>query len=158
RYLLDIENQYATSIRRLFSFDDGECAKQLPEQIKNVEAPFIDYTWPTSQVLREEARRAGAGVLLTGHWGDHITFSSAYLIDLCRSGKWSTAPRHLREYDKWYEDPIATTISRRLLKTFLRETFPQAFAYLKKARNYFRGMDEVASIYNPRLIEWAKRS
>ena len=40
--------------------------------------------------------------MLSGHWGDQMLFSAAYLIDLLRRGAWPPIWRHTREYARYF--------------------------------------------------------
>src|SRR5437667_174715 len=68
-------------------------------------------------------RQRGASVLLTGHWGDQFLFDDAYLIDLCRRGRWRTAWRHLMTYSEWV-DVADTEFKRRLFAALLKYHLP----------------------------------
>jgi asparagine synthase (glutamine-hydrolysing) len=60
------------------------------------ESPMVEALARQGQAVLHAVREAGAGRFLTGHWGDQMLFDSDYLLDLVRSGQWSSARRHAR--------------------------------------------------------------
>lgn len=123
-YLGEIERQYGLTIDRIpldprLSVRDG-----AEDQLKHIEAPFLDYLWPVSRALYQSARRQGARVLLSGHWGDQMLFSSSYLIDRARRWAWWDVRRHLKEYERWFLPGEARTLRRRFVRDLVRYHTP----------------------------------
>ena len=75
--------------------------------------------------LLASARDAGAGAILTGHWGDQMLFEQAYLIDLFHCGAWRTLAAHLREYPEWFPGEDGRYFRRRLWLDFLQYDVPR---------------------------------
>jgi asparagine synthase (glutamine-hydrolysing) len=66
--------------------------------------------------------------MLSGHWGDQMLFSSAYLIDLLRHGAWRSIWRHTREYANYFGAREAKRRRRLLLIDAVRYHVPRAVA------------------------------
>jgi asparagine synthase (glutamine-hydrolysing) len=137
-YLLDLERQYGVSIDR-FPIDPLLGPVHGAErQVQSIESPFIDYMWGVTCELHERAARRGSRILLSGHWGDQVLFSSAYLVDLVRSRAWADARRHLQEYRRWLHDGEARQLRRRFAFELLRHHVPGALVpALKRVRRRF---------------------
>jgi asparagine synthase (glutamine-hydrolysing) len=60
------------------------------------ESPMIEALARQGQAVRHAVHEAGAGRLLTGHWGDQMLFDSDYLLDLARSRQWRSMRQHAR--------------------------------------------------------------
>lgn len=104
------------------------------DEIWHSESPLLEGLARQRQAMLQAVRAAGAGRLLTGHWGDQVLSDSDYLIDLCRSGRWTTLRQHSRGW----------RISRRRLVTRLIEDvasrrLPEPL--LRTARRYRRRGD-----------------
>ena len=126
RYLMDIERDYDIVVERfpmepLMGVTDG-----AEEQIRAIEAPFADYMWGVTRELRRRAAAAGARTLLSGHWGDEVLFSSAYLIDLFNRFAWPEVRRHTREYERWFGTEGARVLRRRFALDLARHHLPRA--------------------------------
>ncbi|MCM3880915.1 MAG: asparagine synthase-related protein [Vicinamibacterales bacterium] len=127
-YLRDIEAQFGVSFDRfpiepLIGLVDGAEA-----QITAIEAPFVDYMWGVTRELHTRAAATGARSMLSGHWGDQMLFSSAYLIDLLRRGAVSTIWRHTREYARYFGSQEASRRRRLLLVDAVRYHVPRSIA------------------------------
>ncbi len=70
-----------------------ECAG---DEAWHSESPMVEALARQGQAVLRAVREAGAGRFLTGHWGDQVLFDSDYILDLVRSGRWSSARRHAR--------------------------------------------------------------
>lgn len=68
-----------------------ECAA---DGVWHTESPMVEGLACQAQAGLRRMRDAGAGRLLTGHWGDQILSDSDYLLDLVRSGRWRMLRRH----------------------------------------------------------------
>jgi len=113
-YLVAIERQYGITIDR-FPIDPLKgLVRGTEDQVRAVEAPFIEYMWGVTRELQRRAHASGARVLLTGMWGDQMMFSTAYLIDLFNQLAWPAIVRHLREYTKYFGDAEVRVLTRRL--------------------------------------------
>ena len=66
--------------------------------------------------------------MLSGHWGDQMLFSAAYLIDLLRRGGWRTIWRHTKEYARYFGEEEAAMRRRLLLVDAVRYHVPRAIA------------------------------
>ena len=93
RYFIEqIERAWHTKIERLpelAGFVEGAA-----EEVWRSESPHVDRLARLGHEMRDRACAAGAGRLLTGHWGDQVMSDSDYLLDLLRSGRWSLLRRH----------------------------------------------------------------
>jgi asparagine synthase (glutamine-hydrolysing) len=69
---------------------------------------------------------SGSRVLLSGHWGDQVLFSSAYLVDLFRHLSWGELWRHTREYPRWFGAEEAGVLKRRFLTGVVRYHVPDS--------------------------------
>ncbi len=93
RYFIEeIERAWHAKIARvpeLAGFVEGAA-----EEVWRSESPHVDRLARLGHEMRDRARGAGAGRLLTGHWGDQVMSDSDYLLDLLRSGRWSLLRQH----------------------------------------------------------------
>ena len=124
-YLQLIEREYGVAIDRfamepLIGLTDG-----AEDQVRAVEAPSLDYMWGISRELQRRASSTGARVLLSGHWGDQVLFSTGYLVDLFNRGAWRQIRRHTREYSRWFGDAEARILTRRLAIDVGRHHLPR---------------------------------
>lgn len=72
--------------------------KWAEEEVWYSESPDLDAHGDATLALYRRARDAGAGVMITGHWGDQFLSDSNYLLDLIRSGKWWLLASHSKEW------------------------------------------------------------
>lgn len=98
------------------------------EQVAAIEAPFVDYMWGVTRELQTRAAAGGARTLLSGHWGDQMLFSPAYLIDLLRRGAWPSIWRHTSAYARYFGDAETTRQRRLLFFNACREFVPRSIA------------------------------
>ena len=122
-YLHDLEREYG----RIDRFPIDELLGPVhgaERQVLAIEAPFVDYMWGVTQELHRRAAGRGARTLLSGHWGDQMLFSSAYLSDLVHSFAWSTVCRHLREYQRWVQPGEVHERTRRFAFELVRDHVP----------------------------------
>ena len=124
-FLLEIERAYGLEIQRFSKLPSG-LMDGCREAIWHVEAPFMDVQWSGTRAFFALVRQLGARVLLTGHWGDQFLFDDAYLADLCWRGAGRTAWRHIDEYGRWLDIPDRNYFKRRLLRTLLGSSLPDA--------------------------------
>jgi asparagine synthase (glutamine-hydrolysing) len=125
-YLLEIERAYEVAIERFSIEPLVGLVEGGPEQIRANETPLIDYSWQVSRQQHALAAAGGSRVLLTGHWGDQVLVSSAYLVDLFDRLSWPMIRHHLHEYSRWYGDSEGRSLSRRFLVDVARHHLPRA--------------------------------
>ena len=123
-YLLDIERAFGVGIDRFPIEPFRGLVEGTDEQVRAIEAPFIDYMWGVTRELHRRARASGSRGLLSGHWGDQVLFSSAYLIDLFHRFEWGRIRRHTREYARWFGAPEARVLARRFALALARHHVP----------------------------------
>ena len=133
RYLRDIEQAYGVSIERFPIEPLVGVVKGAEDQVRAIEAPFMDYVWGVTREVQVRARAAGARVLLTGQWGDQFLFSSAYLADLFRRLDLREIRRHTRAYQRYFGADETRTLGRQMLLDVARHYVPGAVAPLLKA-------------------------
>ena len=64
------------------------------DEVRHSESPLGEALACQRQAMFRRVREAGAGRLLTGHWGDQMLFDTDYIVDLGRSGQWSLLEHH----------------------------------------------------------------
>ena len=111
RYLTHIERDYAIAIERFDMEPLLGVLEDAAEQVRAVEAPFLDYMWRITRHQHRRSAAQGARSFLTGHWGDQMLFSSAYLADLFARFRWSEVRRHLHEYRRYYGDEAVRVLT-----------------------------------------------
>lgn len=131
-YLRDIEAQYGVAFDRFAIEPRTGLVRGVIDQVSAIEAPFIDYMWGVTRELHTRAAAAGARVLLSGHWGDQMLFSSAYLVDLLRLGAISKIWRHTKVYARYFGDQDTPRRRRQLLLEAARYHLPVPIASLLK--------------------------
>jgi asparagine synthase (glutamine-hydrolysing) len=126
RYIEAIEQEYGLTIDRFAVEPLVGVAEGLDQQIGATEAPLVDYMWGITRQMHQRATAHGARVLLTGHWGDQVFFSSGYLVDLFRRLAWREIRRHTREYVRWFGAGETRVLSRRFVVDVARHHLPRA--------------------------------
>lgn len=126
-FLGALEQHLRTTVHRV-PMPPRWMADRSDEQIRATEAPFLDELWGLTHGNLTAARQAGARVMLTGHWGDQIMFSQAYLVDLARQLRWMTIERHLREFGTWLTDVEPRWFYRRFALDLVKYHLPAALA------------------------------
>ena len=114
QYVRDIESMYGVAVDRFAIEPRTGMVRGVRDQVTAIEAPFVDYMWGVTRELHVRAAATGARSMLSGHWGDQMLFSTAYLIDLLRAGAWRTIWQHTKEYSRYFGDE-ETAMRRRLL-------------------------------------------
>lgn len=127
-FLIDIEREYDVAIERVKS--DPGLRPGERDQVWHVEAPLLDGQWNVTHQFMQAAHHRGARLLLTGHWGDQMLFSSGYLIDLFFRFEWTTIRHHLRQYGRWMTDITAGTIRRHFLSNLMKYHAPDPLVAL----------------------------
>ncbi len=92
RFVRAIEQSCATPIERIPQ--RAGFMEFAAEEIWHAESPLGEALTSQRQAMFRRVSDAGAGRLLTGHWGDQMLFETAYLVDLCRSRQWTLLARH----------------------------------------------------------------
>jgi asparagine synthase (glutamine-hydrolysing) len=128
RFLREIETQYGVTFDRFDIEPRTGLVQGAAKQVGAAEAPFVDYMWGVTEELHARARAAGARTLLSGHWGDQMLFSSAYLTDLLRRGALRSIWQHTRTYARYFGDGETRRARRRLLINAARDIVPPALA------------------------------
>jgi asparagine synthase (glutamine-hydrolysing) len=128
RYLRNIEARYGVAIDRFSIEPLTGIVRGVRDQVAAIEAPFVDYMWGVTRELHARAKAAGARSMLSGHWGDQMLFSTAYLIDLLRRGAWRSIWEHTREYARYFGDGETKRTRRLLLVDAVRYHVPRALA------------------------------
>jgi asparagine synthase (glutamine-hydrolysing) len=124
-YLEVIERELSATIDRFPMEPLVGFVRGAEDQIRAVEAPFVDYMWGITREVQRRAASQGARVLLSGHWGDQVLFSSAYLADLFVRGSWRRIRQHTREYARWFGDGEAGILTRRVALDLARRNLPR---------------------------------
>jgi asparagine synthase (glutamine-hydrolysing) len=139
RYLIGIEQQYGIEIERFPMEPYIGLVDGADEQTRASEAPFLDFMWSVQRELYLQASAHGR-TFLSGHWGDQVLFSSAYLVDLFRKGSWFAVRRHLKEYDSWLDRGSNRVLAQRFLVDAGRWVLPAALLpTLKRLRRRLAG-------------------
>lgn len=102
-FLLDIENDYSVSIRRL-QVDPQGIIEGMRKEVWDGESPFLDNLRSVIAPLYRNVQQSGARILLSGTMGDQMLFDQAYLLDLFNHLAWNKVWAHLREFGKWNVD------------------------------------------------------
>ena len=149
RYLLEIEREYTIGIERFPIEPLVGLMRGAHEQIRTIEAPFLDYTWGVTTELHGRAAARGARILLSGHWGDQVLFSSAYLVDLFRRLAWGEVRRHLHEYARYFGATEARGLARRFAVDVVRHHVPpRLLPPLKWIRRRLLGVQRPKSCFS----------
>lgn len=128
RFLSDIEMASSISIDRFPIAPLLGVTRGVEEQVRAIEAPFMDYMWGVTRQVYARARQAGARVLLSGQWGDQVLFSSAYLADLFRALKFGEIRRHYRTYLRFFGADEVRALRRGLVLDLARHYVPRPLA------------------------------
>jgi len=112
--------------------------------------------WGVTEELHARAEAAGARTLLSGHWGDQMLFSSAYLVDLLRRGAWRTILRHTREHARYFGETETQMRRRLLLIDAVRHAVPRSIASpLKWLRLRFFERRQPKEWFSPAFLQSA---
>ena len=127
------------------------------EQVRSVEAPFVDYMWRITRHQHRQSAVAGARTFLTGHWGDQMLFSSAYLADLIGELRLLDAWRHLGEYGRFYGQGTVRALARIAAVDSARAFLPRAVLPMaKRLRRSFGQAPASAPWFSERLREFER--
>ncbi len=156
-YLQAIEAMHELPIVRVPLVDHLGVVEGARSQLWHVEVPSLDYLWQARVAVGRTMREQGARVLLSGHWGDQVLFSTGYLVDLARRLYWSEAVRHLREYHHWLDAGEAREYARRLMPEVARSYVPEQLrAPLKRLRRRWSEA-EARPWFTASFVERARR-
>jgi asparagine synthase (glutamine-hydrolysing) len=128
RFLRAIETRYGIMCDRFPIEPLTGLVRGVEDLVGAIEAPLLDYMWGITQELHTRAAASGARSMLSGHWGDQMLFSSAYLVDLFRRGAWRTILRHTREYERYFGTREARVRRRAFVHDVIRHHVPRAVA------------------------------
>jgi asparagine synthase (glutamine-hydrolysing) len=128
RFLCEIEERFGVTFDRFSIEPRTGLVSGAEHQITSVEAPFVDYLWGVTNELHTRAAASGARSILSGHWGDQMLFSTAYLIDLLFRGAWATIWQHTRGYARYFGRDEPWMRRRLLLFDAMRHSVPRAIA------------------------------
>jgi asparagine synthase (glutamine-hydrolysing) len=123
-YLSAIERLYGVAIEQVPTDSLLSVAVGAEQQIWQVEAPILDSLWGVNRALHQLVHERGARVLITGHWGDQLLFSSGYLVDLARRFALRDIGRHLSEYQRWGAGETRV-FRRQFVMDLVREHVPE---------------------------------
>ncbi len=127
-YLRDIEAKWGVTLERFPIEPRTGLVRGARRQVTAIEAPFVDYMWGVTEEVYARAGAANARTLVSGHWGDQMLFSSAYLVDLLRRGAWRSVWQHTREYGRYFGDAETRSRRRRLLMEAAKNVLPSSVA------------------------------
>ena len=157
-YLSDIEGQYGVTFDRFAIEPRTGLVRGATDQVSAIEAPFVDYMWGVTRELHTRATATGARVLLSGHWGDQMLFSSAYLVDLLGRGALSTIWSHTKSYARYFGDEDTARRRRQLLLEAGRYYLPRSMAsLLKRVRLTFFARPQPKPWFSPTFLAAALR-
>ena len=137
-YLTLIERDYDIAIERFDMEPLLGLVADADEQVRSVEAPFVDYMYRITRHQHRRSAVAGARTFLTGHWGDQMLFSSAYVADLIGELRFLDAWRHLGEYGRFYGQGTGRALTRIAAVDSARAFLPKGMlAMAKRLRRSF---------------------
>ncbi len=153
-YVQAIERDYHARIERVLvkrgMLDGNEHELgQVHRLVEITEMPFLDDQLATSKVLYAGIRATGARSLLTGHWGDQMLFTQAYLVDLLRRMRWARVRGHLREFTRWLTDTDPRALRQRFLLDLVKYHAPaSALPMLRQLRRKILGRTRDCAWYS----------
>jgi asparagine synthase (glutamine-hydrolysing) len=155
RYLTLIERDYGIAIERFDMEPLLGLVADAAEQVQAVEAPFVDYMWRITRHQHRQSAGRGARTFLTGHWGDQVLFSSAYLADLIGGLRFVHVWQHLREYGRFYGHPTVRSLTRIAAIDSARAFLPNSVLPLaKRLRRPFMKSPARAPWFSDRLRQF----
>ena len=122
-----IERKYGMAIEQIPGGSPG-LLDGAKEAMWHVEVPSVGEQW--NETFRHLLRQRGARILLTGHWGDQVLFSQAYLIDLFHRLAWGELKAHLQEFGRWMTDVNPHHIYRQFFRGLVLYHMPSALFHL----------------------------
>jgi len=122
RYIGEIERAYGVEIERVPPVPGilNRCRRAL----WHAEAPLLDDKWNNTQAALQAARRLGARVVLTGHWGDEMLLDWTHLVSPLHRLSWREVWSQLREMSRWFGDVDPRRLRRRYYRDLLRHQIP----------------------------------
>ncbi|MFX0202082.1 MAG: asparagine synthetase B family protein, partial [Candidatus Hodarchaeota archaeon] len=122
-FLLDIENDYTVSIRRILMGPEG-IMEGRKREVWHGESPFLDNLRNVIEPLYKNVQQSGARILLSGTMGDQILFDQVYLLDLFNNLAWYKVRAHLKEFGKWNLDVDSKSFTRFFFRNLLKSYAP----------------------------------
>jgi asparagine synthase (glutamine-hydrolysing) len=133
-FLLDIENDYSVSIRRLRMSPQG-INEGRREEVWHGESPFLNSLRNVTEPLHKNVPKSGVRILLSGAMGDQMLFDQAYLLDLFNHLAWYKVWAHLRESEKWNVDVDPKWFRRLFFRNLFKSYVPQnILPFLRKIK------------------------
>lgn len=131
-YLEEIERAYGVVIEREPAAPLLGLMEGAELQARHAEAPLLDSLWQITHRIQQTAASRGARRFVTGHWGDQVLHTTAYIVDLIRGLAWRTARRHLKAFDDWFEPDEARNLRKQVAFQLVRHHVPAALLPLLK--------------------------
>ena len=91
------------------------------DEVRQSESPLAEALTCQRQAMFRRVSEAGAGRLLTGHWGDQMLFDADYLVDLWRSRQWAVLRQHSKTWGI-----SGQRLAIRILSDLMSRHFPAA--------------------------------
>ncbi len=140
-YLDEIERAYGVAVQRLDLAPSLGLTWDAERQTRASESPMLDTLWPVTGRLLDAAAASGARRLLSGHWGDQLLHSTAYLVDLFRRGAWGTMLRHLASLEDWFHHSEASALRQQIAFDLVRYHVPSVLVPVLKRMRRLLGSD-----------------
>jgi asparagine synthase (glutamine-hydrolysing) len=158
RYIREIEREYGVPIE-LFPMDPFVgCIDGMSTQVTAAEAPLLDYSWGVTSELYRRAVSHWSRVILTGHWGDQVLFSSAYLADLFWRFAWRDIGMHTRTYTRHFGSAETRVLEKRIAADIIRHYVPTSLvAPLKRLRLRLFGQQREKRWFSDAFLQKALR-
>ena len=159
RYLAMIESDFGIAIERFDMEPYLGLVDDAAEQVGAVEAPFVDYMWKITRHQHQQSAAAGARTFLTGHWGDQMLFSSAYLANLIGNLRLAEVWRHLNKYAHFYGRETVRVLARLAAVDSARAFLPGAVLPMaKRLRRRLGRAPQRAPWFSERLRQFEQAS
>jgi len=136
RFIGAVERRFDTQVRWVptaTALDVDRCI----QTVLGAESPLG--LWPTlDDGLHSTLDESGSRSLLSGLWGDEVTFSRGYLVDMARRLRFGSVLRHLTEFPRWFTETSAGwPITRGLFYDLVYAHVPDLL-YRERRRLYSR--------------------
>ena len=122
-FLAHIEKKYAIAIQRV-KLGQGGFFDGRRDAVWQVEAPWLEEDWDGLRTFHQAARRTGARVMLTGHWGDQMLCSRGYWMDLVHRFAFRQVFAHVNEFGRWFTDAGDGVFRRLFLRQLILHHLP----------------------------------
>jgi asparagine synthase (glutamine-hydrolysing) len=154
-YIREIERTYRLTIERVPLGPLGYL-RGCREAVWHLEAPVLEEDLLKS--FLRKARQLGPRVLLTGNWGDQVTFQQAYLVDLLPGLAWGQVWAHLQEIPRWFTDARPRVFWQIFLQDLVRHYLPAAVPWLRRLRPLLAPAANKHSWFTKPVRQKARRS